>query len=214
MKVFLRFGNFFVLFLIIILAIISFYKTGLYDKFFKETTTAKIIKSNIDKDSDGIDDYTDILKGAKKFIKEEPKYKSKYYEGGYPLDEYRVCSDIIWYALDYAGYDFKSLIDEDIKKNKDAYDSDVGDTNIDFRRVRNIKVYLDRYALSLSKEKNFNPGDIVVYEDHIAIVSDKKNKDGYNYILHQHPFYNYESDSLFFDKIIGHYRWEINNEDK
>lgn len=209
MKLFLRFGNYLVLFLIIILAIISFYKTGVYDKVFKKSTTGEIIKSDIDKDSDGIDDYTDILNGAKKFIKDEPKYKSKYYEGGYPTDEYRVCTDVIWYALDNAGYDFKSLIDEDIKNNKDNYDSDVGDPNIDFRRVRNIKVFLDRNVKVLKNDEDFNPGDIVVYKNHIAIVSDKVNKKGENYIIHQHAFYNYEDDGLFREKIVGHYRWEL-----
>ena len=209
MKLFLRFGNYLVLFLIIILAIISFYKTGVYEKVFKKSTTGEIIKSDIDKDSDGIDDYTDILDGAKKFIKDEPKYKSKYYEGGYPTDEYRVCTDVIWYALDNAGYDFKSLIDEDIKNNKDNYDSDVGDPNIDFRRVRNIKVFLDRNVKVLKNDEDFNPGDIVVYKNHIAIVSDKVNKKGENYIIHQHAFYNYEDDGLFREKIVGHYRWEL-----
>ena len=202
------------LFLILILTVISFYKTGLYDKIFKKSSTIEIIKSDIDKDNDGIDDYSDILEGAKKFIKDEPKYKSKYYEGGYPTDEYRVCTDLIWYALNNAGYDFKTLIDEDIKKNKEAYDSDVGDTNIDFRRVRNIKVYLDRNVRSLSLYKDFNPGDIVVYKNHIAIVSDKVNKRKENYIIHQHAFYNYEDDGLFRDEIIGHYRWEFKDGNK
>lgn len=214
MRLFLRFGNYLVLFLILILTVISFYKTGLYDKIFKKSSTIEIIKSDIDKDNDGIDDYSDILEGAKKFIKSEPKYKSKYYNGGYPTDEYRVCTDLIWYALDNAGYDFKTLIDEDIKTNKDAYDSDVGDTNIDFRRVRNIKVYLDRNVRSLSLYKDFNPGDIVVYKNHIAIVSDKVNKRKENYIIHQHAFYNYEDDGLFRDEIIGHYRWEIKDGNK
>ena len=214
MKLFLRFGNYLVLFLILILTVISFYKTGLYDKIFKKSSTIEIIKSDIDKDNDGIDDYSDILEGAKKFIKDEPKYKSKYYDGGYPTDEYRVCTDLIWYALDNAGYDFKALIDEDIKKNKEAYDSDVGDSNIDFRRVRNIKVYLDRNVRSLSLYKDFNPGDIVVYKNHIAIVSDKVNKRKENYIIHQHAFYNYEDDGLFRDEIIGHYRWEIKDGNK
>ena len=106
------------------------------------------------------------------------------------------------------------LIDEDIKTNKDAYDSDVGDTNIDFRRVRNIKVYLDRNVKSLSLDKDFNPGDIIVYKNHIAIVSDKVNKRKENYIIHQHAFYNYEDDGLFRDEIIGHYRWEIKDGNK
>ena len=197
-----------VLFLILLLAVIAFFKTDVKEKFIKPKYE-DVIKSDIDYDSDGIDDYTDILNGAKDFISKKPKYKSKYYDGGYPTDEYRVCTDLIWYALDNAGYDFKTLIDEDIKKNKDAYDSDVGDTNIDFRRVRNIKAYLDRNVKSLSLDKDFNPGDIVVYKNHIAIASDKVNSKGENYIIHQHTFYNYEDDGLFRDKIIGHYRWEF-----
>ena len=36
MRLFLRFGNYLVLFLILILTVISFYKTGLYDKIFKK----------------------------------------------------------------------------------------------------------------------------------------------------------------------------------
>ena len=131
-----------VLFLILLLGIIAFFKTDVKDKFIKPKYE-EVIKSDIDYDSDGLDDYTDILNGAKEFISTKPKYKSKYYDGGYPTDEYRVCTDIIWYALKNAGYDFKTLIDEDIKNNKEEYDEDVGDENIDFRRVRNIKVYLD-----------------------------------------------------------------------
>ena len=95
--------------------------------------------------------------------------------------------------------------------NKEEYDEDVGDTNIDFRRVRNIKVYLDRNALKLANDSDFNPGDIVVYKKHIAIVSDKLNKDGQNYILHQHMYQTYEYDGLFKNKILGHYRWRLND---
>ena len=96
-----------VLFLILLLAIIAFFKTDVKDKFIKPKYE-DVIKSDIDYDSDGLDDYTDILNGAKDFINEKPKYKSKYYDGGYPTDEYRVCTDIIWYALKNAGYDFKT----------------------------------------------------------------------------------------------------------
>ena len=199
-----------VLFLILLLAVIAFFKTDVKDRFVK-TKLDEIIKSNIDKDNDGIDDYTDILKGAKDFISTKPKYKSKYYDGGYPTDEYRVCTDIIWYSLKNAGYDFKTLIDEDIKNNKEEYDEDVGDANIDFRRVRNIKVYLDRNTMKLENDSDFNPGDIVVYKNHIAIVSDKLNKDGQNYILHQHMYQTYEYDGLFKNKIFGHYRWRLND---
>ena len=35
-------------------------------------------------DKDGIDDYTDIMQSARAYLKTKPKYKSGYYEGGYP----------------------------------------------------------------------------------------------------------------------------------
>ena len=52
-------------------------------------------KSSVDKDNDGIDDQTDILNVVREYIKTNPKYKSKYYETGYPSDEYGVCTDVV-----------------------------------------------------------------------------------------------------------------------
>lgn len=202
--------------LIILLAIVSFYHTGLFGKIFNKSYVSLITKSDIDYDNDGIDDYSDILEGAKKFIDKKPRYKSAYYDGGYPTDDNYVCTDIIWFALKNAGYDFKKLIDEDISNNKKEYDEDVGDKNIDFRRVRNINVFLERNTMSLSVSSidTFNPGDIVVYKDHIAIVSDRKNSKGINYILHHDGYHDYEDDGLFRKDIIGHYRWRLKDGSK
>ena len=213
---FLRFGNMLVLALIILLAIVSFYHTGLFGKIFNKSYVSLITKSDIDYDNDDIDDYSDILEGAKKFIDKKPRYKSAYYDGGYPTDDNYVCTDIIWFALKNAGYDFKKLIDEDISNNKKEYDEDVGDKNIDFRRVRNINVFLERNTMSLSVSSidTFNPGDIVVYKDHIAIVSDRKNSKGINYILHHDGYHDYEDDGLFRKDIIGHYRWRLKDGSK
>ena len=201
-----------VLFLILLLAVIAFFKTDVKDKFIKPKYE-DVIKSDIDYDSDGIDDYTDILNGAKDFISKKPKYKSKYYDGGYPIDEYRVCTDIIWYALKNAGYDFKTLIDEDIKNNEDEYDEDVGDTNIDFRRVKNLKIYLDYNAISLTTDINdiekWQGGDIVVFKNHIGIVSDNRNRKGISFVIHHaNPYQKYyEEDILeYHNDIVGHYR--------
>lgn len=47
--------------------------------------------SQTDKDADGIDDQTDLLQGARTYIATQPRYKSKYYETGYPNDGYGVC---------------------------------------------------------------------------------------------------------------------------
>lgn len=69
--------------------------------------------SSIDKDNDGIDDQTDILNNAKKYIETKPKYKSEYYETGYPNGEYGVCTDVIGFALKNAGYNLMELVNDD-----------------------------------------------------------------------------------------------------
>lgn len=192
--------------------VFSIYKElnkGYTDKDFGITFT----KSEVDKNNNGIDDYTDILNGAKKFIKDKPPYKSKYYVGGYPTDKYAVCTDIIWYAMKNAGYDLKTAVDTDIAANTKEYfeTSETPDPNIDFRRVRNLDTFFTRNALSLTLDtkdiKEWQAGDIVVFDNsHIGITSDKRNKDGIPYIIHQSPHKKGEEDKLCKYPIKGHYR--------
>lgn len=170
-------------------------------------------KSKIDKDNDGIDDQTDILNNARDYIKTKPKYKSKYYTTGYPNDEYGVCTDVVAFALKDAGYDLMVLVNEDIKANKDLYNIDNIDKKIDFRRVQNLKIYLDNNAISLTTDINkineWQGGDIIVFKKHIGIVSDSRNKKGISFIIHHvNPYQRYyEEDILEYrDDIIGHYR--------
>lgn len=94
-------------------------------------------RSMIDKDMDGIDDQTDILQNVREYIASKPKYKSKYYETGYPNDDYGVCTDVVAFGLKGAGYDLMELVDEDIRKDKELYHLEVVDKKIDFRRVNN-----------------------------------------------------------------------------
>lgn len=169
--------------------------------------------SNIDKDNDGIDDQTDILKSAKEYIKTKPKYKSKYYAKGYPDDEFGVCTDVVGRALLNSGYDLMELVNEDILNNRDAYNIDIVDKNIDFRRVRNLNVYFQHTAISLTTDINkidkWQGGDIVVFRKHIGIISDKRNKQGVPYVIHHaNPLQlKYEEDILNNrTDIIGHYR--------
>ncbi|MBO5376187.1 MAG: DUF1287 domain-containing protein [Bacilli bacterium] len=169
--------------------------------------------SLVDKDNDGIDDQTDIINNTRKYIKTKPRYQSKYYATGYPDDEYGVCTDVVAFGLKDAGYDLMELVNEHIKLNRDLYDIDVVDKNIDFRRVRNLKVYFDNNAISLTTDINkieeWQGGDIVVFEKHIGIVSDKRNKKGITFIIHHaNPYQKYyEEDILkYHDDIVGHYR--------
>lgn len=169
--------------------------------------------SNIDKDSDGIDDQTDILNSVRAYLDTKPKYKSKYYGSGYPNDNYGVCTDVVAFGLIGAGYDLMELVNEDIIKNRDNYDVDVVDKNIDFRRVKNLKVYFKHNAMSLTTDiydiNQWQAGDIVIFKDHIGIVSDHRNKNGVSFILHHGHAYQlyYEEDILeYSDDIVGHYR--------
>lgn len=170
------------------------------------------VLSENDKDNDGLDDYTDIREGAISYVETHPEYKSKYYSGGYPDDGYGVCTDVIWKAFEAAGYDLKALIDYDISQNTEAYSQiETPDPNIDFRRVKNLKIFFDRNALSLptdfSNPEDWQAGDIVVFSNHIAICSDKRNSDGIPFIIHHDSLGARERNDIEKYEITGHYRW-------
>ena len=184
-----------------------------HKKYTNEDFNIKTYISKTDKDNDGIDDQTDILNNVRNYIKTNPKYKSKYYATGYPNDEYGVCTDVVAFGLKGAGYDLMNLVNEHIKSNRNLYDIDIIDKNIDFRRVQNLKVYLDNNAIVLTNDinkiKEWQGGDIVVFKNHIGIVSDKRNKKGIPFIVHHaNPYQRYyEEDILEYrNDIIGHYR--------
>ena len=169
--------------------------------------------SSVDKDEDGVDDQTDILAGTRAYIATNPQYKSKYYSGGYPDDEYGVCTDVVAFSLFAAGYDLQQLVAEDIENHREDYDIIKPDPNIDFRRVRNLRVYFERNAISLTTDitdiEQWQGGDIIVFEKHIGIVSDKRNKKGISFVIHNgSPAQaGYEQDILEYrEDIVGHYR--------
>lgn len=171
------------------------------------------IHSSVDRDADGIDDQRDILLGARAYIATEPVYKSKYYEGGYPNDKYGVCTDVVARALLAAGYDLKQLVNDDIIGSPLAYNIEEPDKNIDFRRVRNLQVYFQRKGVALTLDvrdiEQWQGGDIVIFRQHIGIVSDMRNDNGVAYVIHHNsPFQAaYEQDILEKRRdIVGHYR--------
>lgn len=171
------------------------------------------IKSSVDHNNNGIDDYTDIMLGAR--INLGVKYKSAYYEGGYPPDNEGVCTDVVWRAFKNAGYSLKDMVDKDIANNVKAYSRVNGspNPNIDFRRVPNLKVFFERHATSLTLDPDdieaWQPGDIVIYDcSHIAIISEKRNSKGWAYIIHNSGQPVREEDALTRYTISGHYRFD------
>ncbi len=184
-----------------------------HKKYSNDDFNIKTYKSNIDKDGDEVDDQTDILNNVRAYISSNPKYKSNYYANGYPDDEYGVCTDVVAFGLKGAGYDLMQLVNEDIINNRSDYDVEIIDKNIDFRRVVNLKVYFENNAIPLTtdirKIDEWQGGDIVIFSNHIGIVSDKRNRKGITFVIHHGSPYQryYEEDILESRKdIVGHYR--------
>lgn len=85
--------------------------------------------------------------------------------------------------------------------------------NIDFRWVRNLKIFFDRnaeiIATELTNPEEWQAGDIVVFSNHIAVCSDKRNKDGYPFIIHHDGLGAREKNEIGNYTIVGHYRWNV-----
>lgn len=207
------FSSLFIIVLLIVIYVLYIFNYIPHKKYTNADFNIKPYRSHIDKDYDGLDDQTDILENVRAYIDTNPKYKSKYYGNGYPDDEYGVCTDVVAFGLKGAGYDLMELVNAHIVSNQELYDIDVIDKNIDFRRVRNLKVYFDHHAEALStdihKIEEWQGGDIVVFENHIGIVSDHRNRNGISFVIHHaHPYQRYyEEDILEYrNDIVGHYR--------
>ena len=212
--------TFILIVLIIIFTLVVMYSLKRFDFVTKEYYTAsdfhiKTIYSSIDYDNDALDDYSDFVLGARQDAENHPKYVNTYYDGGYPPDNEGVCTDTVWRAFKNAGYSLKDMVNQDIVLYKEDYE-DIGkpDPNIDFRRVRNLKVFFNKYAISLtldpSKIEEWQPGDIVIFRNnkHIGIISDRRNKKGIPYVIHNGGQKNREEDYLLKDEITAHYRFD------
>jgi len=191
-----------------------------------------------DEDLDGINDQKDILIGAKKQLEKPAKNifsegvnQPNYYSGGDPPEEFALCTDIIARAFKNAGFDLRTLVDEDIKNNFNQYplaklwNQKHTDPNIDYRRIQNLEIFFKRNAQekvltfdssNFQNLKQWVPGDIVFfdmnkdgYTDNVGIISDFTTRKGipkviYNYI---DPGYTVENDILGKAVIKGHYRF-------
>jgi uncharacterized protein YijF (DUF1287 family) len=141
-----------------------------------------------------------------------------------------VCSDVAIRALRGAGIDLQALIYEDLLVNPRRYPQVASpNPNIDHRRVRNLKIFLDYHARSLTlatpreDPRGWLPGDIVLLDtgidngtvfDHIGIVSDRRSPGGDYLVINLWAVGSQlnEMDLLNGDYpvIVGHYRLEHN----
>ncbi len=151
------------------------------------------------------------------------------YDGSYRAIDYPkgdvpnhigVCTDVIVRAYRGVGIDLQKVIHEDIKANFSVYPKIWGlkrpDTNIDHRRVPNLKVFFKRHGQVLQvsdQATDYQSGDIVTWMlprnlPHIGIVSDRfvvgTDRPKIIHNIGQGPV---EDDILFSYKITGHYRY-------
>ncbi|WP_241460982.1 DUF1287 domain-containing protein [Bifidobacterium biavatii] len=175
--------------------------------------------SSIDFNGNGVDDYADIVAGARADANNHPRYDSGYYEGGYPPADRGACTDTVWRAFRQAGYDLKAMVDADIASDPESYAAVAPkpDPNIDFRRTGVLDVFLSKYAQTLTTDiadhAQWQGGDIVVFETnrHIGVISDKRDRDGTPYVIHNMGQRQRENDYLAFRRhmsVTGHYRFD------
>lgn len=187
------------------------------------TCQVPLLISSEDRNGNNIPDALDLVQGAHREVERGTLYDASYYAGGYPPEDKGCCTDVIWRAFEVAGYDFKAMLDEDIKSCPEAYGvtGKQPDPDIDFRRVKNLQVFFKRYGQEFTTEvkpgdvenlKQWQPGDIVVFGDpleHIGIISDQRLKSGVPLVIHNGGPRASESNALQLwpSKIIYHFRF-------
>jgi hypothetical protein len=131
-----------------------------------------------------------------------------------------VCADVIIRAYRSLGIDLQRLIHEDMVANFDLYPKKWGlkapDSNIDHRRVPNLRVFFSRFGQSLPVSQNpssWKPGDLITNQPsgpHIAIVSDRMAPMSDRPMVIQNIGWGVrEDDQLLRYPITGHYRYGL-----
>ncbi|VAW75336.1 Uncharacterized protein YijF [hydrothermal vent metagenome] len=178
----------------------------------------------------GSDDIVpSFIKAAKERTTHDVTYDGSYfsipYPGGDVPSNIGVCTDVVIRSFRQAGIDLQKNVHEDMSRNFHLYPSKriwgLGkpDSNIDHRRVPNLRVFFERFGVSLqvtTKAEDYLPGDLVTWRlpgnlPHIGIVIDEKSSEG-NIPLISHNIGNGPkiSNMLFDYPITGHYRYPVN----
>ena len=134
-----------------------------------------------------------------------------------------VCTDTVIRSYRKLGVDLQRLVHEDMERNFYAYPNlpkwglNAPDSNIDHRRVHNLKAYFTRHGGRLpvtGEPSDYRPGDLVTWslggdQEHIGIVVDRKSSADPDRYLIVHNIGEGEKmeDVLFQMPISGHYRY-------
>ncbi len=164
---------------------------------------------------------------AKERTKHHVVYDGRYIRIGYPWGDVPqnigVCTDVVIRSYRRLGIDLQQQVHKDMVNNFNAYPNlskwqlNGPDTNIDHRRVYNLRAFLNRHAVRLPVSHNpqhYKPGDLVTWElapgqGHIGIVINERSKqDPRRYlVVHNIGEGPKKEDVLFRFPINGHYRY-------
>lgn len=150
-------------------------------------------------------------------------YRKIAYPWGDVPDNIGVCTDVVVRAYRKLGIDLQQRVHKDMSAgfrrypNLAKWDRVAPDTNIDHRRVLNLRVFFARNGSVLPRSKNANdyrPGDLVTWNimpgmPHIGIITNKISKDNKRpLIVHNMGKGPKLEDILFTMPITGHYRYQ------
>lgn len=162
------------------------------------------------------------LERTKHFVIYDGAYQKIPYPNGDVAKNKGVCTDVIIRSYRALGIDLQKRVHEDIRTHFSAYPSKriwglkKPDTNIDHRRVPNLRVFFKRHGTSLTisnKKEDYQAGDIVTWRldngrPHIGIVTNKKALfSGNPKVVHNIGWGPRLGDDLFDYTITGHYRY-------
>jgi len=190
-----------IILLLVIPGLVSAYRQGEPTDFSKKLSQAAIERT-------------------KHIVRYDGRYRKISYPNGDVPDNVGVCTDVIVRSYRKLGIDLQKDIHEDMKEHFDKYPKLWGlskpDTNIDHRRVPNLRTLFKRKGiiLPISKDPNdFVAGDIITWMlpgnlPHIGIVIDSSSGDGnMPLIVHNIGLGPVIEDILFDYQITGHYRY-------
>ncbi|MCF6188973.1 MAG: DUF1287 domain-containing protein [Cocleimonas sp.] len=168
----------------------------------------------------------DLVNAALERLSHTVKYDGSYLEIPFPWgdvpDNIGVCTDVVIRSYRKLGIDLQERVNADMSigfnqyPNLSKWDRIAPDTNIDHRRVLNLRVFFARNGSAKPITNNANdywPGDLVTWDimpgmPHIGIITHKISNDKKRpLIVHNMGKGPKLEDILFTMKITGHYRY-------
>ena len=169
---------------------------------------------------------SDLVDAAIERTHQNVRYDGSYYSIDYPDGDVPtgigVCTDVVIRSYRKIGTDLQKLVHEDMSSSFKSYPSNRiwglsrPDSNIDHRRVPNLRTFFERQGKVLEITENpndYQAGDLVTWMlpgnlPHIGIVTDRTDPEsGRPLIVHNIGLGPEMQDMILKYRITGHYRY-------